>query len=244
WRQGGDPDVLTLDRLESDVWSKRRAALQADIDGTAARLIEMARERDRRRAPVLEPPERTYEQFVRRFPYPLTPDQRAAVDAVRADLAAGRPMDRLVCGDVGFGKTEVAMRAVAAAIFSGKQVVVMAPTTVLVRQHLQTFRRRFASFGIEVEELSRLMTPTRARQVKAGLADGTLRLVIGTQALAAKTVRFQDLGLVVIDEEHRFGTAQKAKLRDLASRAHVLTLTATPIPRTLQANLVGLQDLS
>src|SRR5437763_10495951 len=153
-------------------------------------------------------------------------------------------MDRLVCGDVGFGKTEVALRAAAAATFSGKQVAVIAPTTVLVRQHIETFRRRFAGFGVEVAHLSRLVTGAAARKVKEGLASGEIRLVIGTHALAAKGVRFAELGLLVVDEEQKFGTKQKAALRQAAQGAHVLTLTATPIPRTLQSALAGLQDLS
>ncbi|WP_191062535.1 helicase-related protein, partial [Geminicoccus harenae] len=165
--------------------------------------------------------------------------------AVLADLAAGRPMDRLVCGDVGFGKTEIALRAAAVTVLAGRQVALAAPTTVLARQHARTFARRFAHLGIEVALLSRLVKPAEARKVKAGLADGSIRLVIGTHALAARGVRFAQLGLLVIDEEQRFGAAQKAKLRALAEGGgHVLTMTATPIPRTLQASLVGLQELS
>jgi transcription-repair coupling factor (superfamily II helicase) len=153
-------------------------------------------------------------------------------------------MDRLVCGDVGFGKTEVALRAAAAAALAGRQVAVVAPTTVLARQHLRTFQRRFAGLGVEVAHLSRLVGPAEARAVKKGLADGTVRVVVGTHALAGKGIAFRDLGLLVIDEEQRFGVAHKKKLRDLAAGGHVLTLTATPIPRTLQAALVGLQELS
>jgi transcription-repair coupling factor (superfamily II helicase) len=153
-------------------------------------------------------------------------------------------MDRLVCGDVGFGKTEIALRAAAAAIFSGKQVAIIAPTTVLVRQHLQNFRRRFAGFDIEVGHLSRLVNGAEARKVKEGLASGKTKLVVGTHALAAKGIRFADLGLLVIDEEQKFGAKQKATLRAIAHGAHVLMLTATPIPRTLQSALVGLQNLS
>jgi transcription-repair coupling factor (superfamily II helicase) len=153
-------------------------------------------------------------------------------------------MDRLVCGDVGFGKTEVALRAAAAVALAGKQVAIVAPTTVLVRQHVRSFQRRFAGLGIKVEHLSRLVKPAEANAVKKGLADGSIRIVIGTHALAAKGVAFKDLGLVVIDEEQRFGAAHKARLRGLAFGGHVLTLTATPIPRTMQAALVGLQELS
>jgi transcription-repair coupling factor (superfamily II helicase) len=181
---------------------------------------------------------------VARFPFSETSDQLRAIEDVLDDLASGHPMDRLVCGDVGFGKTEVALRAAAAAALSGRQVAVIAPTTVLARQHVRSFQRRFAGFGIEVAHLSRLVTAAEARHVKKGLADGSVRIVIGTHALAAKGVTFKDLGLVIIDEEQRFGAAHKAKLRAMASGGHVLTLTATPIPRTLQAALVGLQELS
>ncbi|MFL5266557.1 MAG: DEAD/DEAH box helicase [Stellaceae bacterium] len=153
-------------------------------------------------------------------------------------------MDRLVCGDVGYGKTEIALRGAAAAVFAGKQVAVVAPTTVLVGQHLQTFRSRFAGFGVRIEALSRLSTPTQARSVRKGLANGEVRIVIGTHAVAGKQVRFHDLGLLVVDEEQRFGVKQKERLRALGSRIHVLTLTATPIPRTMQAAMVGLQQVS
>jgi transcription-repair coupling factor (superfamily II helicase) len=193
---------------------------------------------------VLAWPQPDYERFVAGFPYPETADQARAIAATLADLSSGRAMNRLVCGDVGFGKTEVALRAAAAVALAGRQVAIVAPTTVLARQHASTFRRRFAALGIEVAHLSRLVAPADAKRAKAGLADGTIRVVVGTHALAAKGVRYADLGLVVIDEEQRFGAAQKAKLRGLAAGAHALTLTATPIPRTLQAALVGLQEIS
>jgi transcription-repair coupling factor (superfamily II helicase) len=168
----------------------------------------------------------------------------ARIEAVRADLRAGKPMDRLVVGDVGYGKTEVALRAAAVAALSGKQVALVAPTTVLVRQHIQSFAKRFARSGIRVAGLSRLSTPAEARETKKGLADGSIQIVIGTKAVAGKGVEFKDLALVIIDEEQRFGAADKRKLRELGTETHVLTLTATPIPRTLQGALVGLQDLS
>ncbi|HWL69506.1 MAG TPA: DEAD/DEAH box helicase [Geminicoccus sp.] len=245
WRYGGDPEAVTLDRLDGDGWTKRRAGVENGIRATAMHLVEQAARRARASAPKLTAPARDYERFVARFPYPLTPDQAAAEAAVLADLTAGRPMDRLVCGDVGFGKTEIALRAAAVAVLAGRQVAIAAPTTVLARQHARTFARRFAHLGIEVALLSRLVKPAEARKVKAGLADGSIRLVIGTHALAARGVRFAELGLLVIDEEQRFGAAQKAKLRALAEGGgHVLTMTATPIPRTLQASLVGLQELS
>jgi transcription-repair coupling factor (superfamily II helicase) len=244
WRYGGDETAVHLDRLDADAWAKRRARIEGEIAETARALIEAARERDATAAPKLVPPRPAYERFVAGFPYATTVDQAAAVDAVLADLASGRPMDRLVIGDVGFGKTEVALRAAAAAALAGKQVAVVAPTTVLVRQHVQTFRKRFADLGIEVAHLSRLATAAEVKTVKAGLEDGSVRVVIGTHTLAGESVSFADLGLLIVDEEQRFGTAHKHRLRELGQGVHVLTLTATPIPRTLQSALVGLQELS
>ncbi|RDI61938.1 transcription-repair coupling factor [Microvirga subterranea] len=244
WRYGASADAVGLDRLDGEAWEKRRAKVEAEVAESAVCLVETVRAREVAEAPKLVPPRAAYERFAARFPFTETPDQASAIAAVLADLASGRPMNRLVCGDVGFGKTEVALRAAAAAALSGGQVAVVAPTTVLVRQHVQTFERRFEGLGIKVGHLSRLVSPAEAKAVKAGLADGSIRVVIGTHALAGRGVRFADLGLVVIDEEQRFGAAHKAKLRSLAEEAHVLTLTATPIPRTLQAALVGLQDLS
>ncbi|MEG9526654.1 MAG: DEAD/DEAH box helicase [Hyphomicrobiales bacterium] len=244
WRYGPEPDAVTLDKLDGGTWPRRRLEAEATMARTARLMLEAARARRETAAPVLAPPARDLERFAAGFGFAPTPDQAAAVDALMADLASGRPMDRLVCGDVGFGKTEVALRALAAAVFSGKQAALIAPTTVLARQHAETLRRRFGRFGVEVAQLSRLVAPAEAKRVKAGLADGTIRLVVGTHALAGSGVRFADLGLTVIDEEQRFGAKMKADLRRLAEGGHVLTLTATPIPRTLQAALVGLQSLS
>ncbi|MCB4801779.1 transcription-repair coupling factor (superfamily II helicase) [Methylobacterium brachiatum] len=244
WRYGPEPDAVTLDKLDGGTWARRRLEAEATMARTARAMLEAARARRDTEAPVLAPPSRDMERFAAGFGYAPTPDQAAAVDALMADLASGRPMDRLVCGDVGFGKTEVALRALAATIFAGKQAALIAPTTVLARQHAETLRRRFGRFGIEVAQLSRLVSPAEAKRVKAGLADGSIQLVVGTQALAGRGVRFADLGLTVIDEEQRFGAKMKADLRRLAAGGHVLTLTATPIPRTLQAALVGLQSLS
>jgi len=244
WRYGPEPDAVTLDKLDGGTWPRRRLEAEATMARTARLMLEAARARRETAAPVLAPPARDMERFAAGFGFAPTPDQAAAVDALMADLASGRPMDRLVCGDVGFGKTEVALRALAAAIFSGRQAALIAPTTVLARQHAEILRRRFGRFGVEVAQLSRLVAPAEAKRVKAGLADGTIRLVVGTHALAGSGVRFADLGLTVIDEEQRFGARMKADLRRLAEGGHVLTLTATPIPRTLQAALVGLQSLS
>ncbi len=244
WRYGAEADAVALDRLNTTGWARRRAQVEAAITETAQELVALAKTRDETDSPVVTPPRQAYERFVTRFPYPLTQDQRAAIDAISKDLRAGKPMNRLVCGDVGFGKTEVALRAAAAVALSGRQVAVAAPTTVLARQHLQTFQRRFAEFGVKVGHLSRLAGAAEAKAVKAGLASGDIGVVVGTHAVAAHDVAFKDLGLLIIDEEQRFGAKLKADLHALAPQAHVLILTATPIPRTLQAALVGLQEIS
>lgn len=249
WRYGAEAEGVTLDRLGGGSWDKRRQEVEAQVQETATAMARLAAERAQLEAPAIRTRGRVYESFAARFPHSLTEDQSEAIRAVLADLGSGRPMDRLVCGDVGFGKTEVALHAVAAAVLAGWQVAVVAPTTVLVRQHLNTFRRRFAGLEtkdgpIRIEQLSRLSSPAEAKAVKAGLADGSVRIAVGTQALLGKAVRFQELGLVVIDEEQRFGARQKAALRQLAARGHVLSMTATPIPRTLQTALLGLEDVS
>ncbi|RAK56436.1 transcription-repair coupling factor [Phenylobacterium deserti] len=244
WRYGSEEEAVTLDRLHTDSWNKRRLEISAEIDRTAAGLVELAKLRGERKAEPLEPPKAAYARFAARFPFPETPDQSAAIAAMLEDLASGRPMNRLVCGDVGFGKTEVALRAAAAAALAGKQVAIVAPTTVLARQHFHSFRRRFSGFGIEVAHLSRLVTSAEAKQVKAGLADGTVRVVVGTHALAGKDVAFADLGLLIIDEEQRFGAKIKQSLKDLKPDVHLLTMTATPIPRTLQLAMIGIEDVS
>ncbi|GGC56577.1 transcription-repair-coupling factor [Siccirubricoccus deserti] len=246
WRYGAEAAGLSLDRLGGEAWPKRRAEAEAAVAESAQALLKMVRAREAARAPALRPPQEVFARLAARFPYELTEDQDTATAAVLADLAAGRPMDRLVCGDVGFGKTEVALRAAAAAALSGHQVALLAPTTVLVRQHLESFRRRFEGLGIRVEALSRLTPPAEARAIRAAIAKGEVQIAIGTQALAAKSVRFHNLALLIIDEEQRFGVQQKAQLQRLRATGtpHVLTLTATPIPRTLQAALVGLRDLS
>jgi transcription-repair coupling factor (superfamily II helicase) len=244
WRYGGEAEAVTLDRLHTDAWAKRRVELSRDIDHVAEQLVEVARARAATTGEVLEPPKAPLARFAARFPYPETPDQAAAIEAVLADMASGKVMNRLVCGDVGFGKTEVALRAAAAAALAGKQVAVVAPTTVLARQHYESFRRRFAGFGIEVGRLSRLVSPAEAKRVKAGLADGSIGVVVGTHALAARDVAFADLGLLIIDEEQRFGAKLKQQLKALAPDVHLLTMTATPIPRTLQLAMVGVEDVS
>jgi transcription-repair coupling factor (superfamily II helicase) len=244
WRYGAAPDAVKLDRLNDDAWAVRRRKIEAELQQTAWQMrAQVAARKATELAPIV-PPTRSYERFVARFAFPETPHQSRAIEEVLQDLASGHPMDRLVCGDVGFGKTEVALRAAAAVALSGRQVAIAVPTTVLARQHLRIFQRRFAGLGVEVAHLSRLVASAEARAVKKGLGDGSIRVVVGTHMLAGKGIAFNDLGLVVIDEEQRFGSAHKTKLRKLAKVGHVLTLTATPIPRTLQSTLVGLQDIS
>ena len=248
WRYGGERDAVTLDKLDGSSWAKRRAEVNASIEASATELARLAVEREQLTAPAIAPDAALYERFSAGFPFDETADQARAIAAVRHDLASGKPMDRLVVGDVGYGKTEVALRAVALVALSGRQAVLTAPTTVLVRQHIDTFTKRFEGTGITVAGLSRLSSAAEKKAAKAGLADGSIKVVIGTGAVAAKGVEYHDLALVVIDEEQRFGAADKAKLRELASArngaGHVLTLSATPIPRTLQSALVGLQSLS
>ncbi len=244
WRYGASPEAVKLDRLNDNTWAARRRKIESELQETAQRMKTLVAARNATELDPVVPPTRYYERFVARFAFSETPDQSRAIEQVLQDLASGHPMDRLVCGDVGFGKTEVALRAAAAVALSGKQVAIVAPTTVLARQHFRTFRRRFAGLGVEVAHLSRLVAPAEARAVKKGLADGSIRIVVGTHTLAGKGIAFSDLGLVVIDEEQRFGASHKAKLRELTRGGHVLTLTATPIPRTLQSALVGLQDIS
>ncbi len=244
WRYGADEGEVSLDKLGGTGWAKRREKLAEALATTAKALVRAAHERATRTAPKLVPDAAPFETVAGRFGWEETPDQRAAIRAVLHDLASGRPMNRLLVGDVGFGKTEVAIRAVAAAAFAGTQVVLVAPTTVLARQHFLTLSRRFEGTGVGVAQLSRLLSPAEARRVREGLAEGRVRIVVGTHAVLGKGTAFAKLGLVVIDEEQRFGAGHKRALRDLAAEAHVLSMTATPIPRTLQGALVGLQDLS
>jgi transcription-repair coupling factor (superfamily II helicase) len=243
WRYGADADAVTLDRLDGHSWQKRRGAIDAAVAESARALAALAAERAQAKAPRLVPDTAAYERFAAGFPFVETADQARAIAAVRGDLAAGRPMDRLVVGDVGYGKTEVALRAAAVAALAGAQVAVAAPTTVLARQHLESFTARFEGTGLKVAGLSRLSSAAEKKAVKQGLADGSVRVVIGTGAVAGKGVAYRELGLVIVDEEQRFGAADKDKLRALGA-GHLLSLSATPIPRTLQGALVGLRGLS
>jgi transcription-repair coupling factor (superfamily II helicase) len=192
----------------------------------------------------MERPESLYDEFCARFPFPETEDQLRAIEDTLADLAAGKPMDRLVCGDVGFGKTEVALRAAFLAVMAGKQVAVVVPTTLLARQHYRTFRERFAGLPVRIAQLSRLVGAKEAAQAKEELAKGRVEIVVGTHAILSKSIVFRDLGLLIVDEEQHFGVKQKERLKALREDVHVLTLTATPIPRTLQLAMSGVKEMS
>ena len=244
WPYTAELGKLTLEKADGSTWWARRTEAEQEIQIAAKELAKQISQRRRRRAAKLVPPGPLYEGFVARFPYFTTVDQAKAIQEVLDDLASGHPMDRVICGDVGFGKTEVALRAAAAVAFSGKQVAIAVPTTVLARQHLGTFRKRFGPFGIEVGSLSRATSALETRETKEGLKSGRLKVVIGTQALASKGLKFADLGLVIIDEEQHFGAAEKTKLSQLATGVHTLWMSATPIPRTLAASLAGFRDLS
>jgi transcription-repair coupling factor (superfamily II helicase) len=244
WPYAKEPGQLSLDKADGSTWWERRGEAEQEIQAAAKELAKHIAQRRRRRAPKLATPGSEYEKFVARFPYFTTLDQARAIQDVLDDLASGHPMDRVICGDVGFGKTEVALRAAAAVALSGKQVAIAVPTTVLARQHLVTFRKRFSPLGIEVESLSRAVPAAETRETKENLRRGKLKVVVGTQALASRDVKFADLGLVIIDEEQHFGAAEKAKLSSLAKGVHTLWMSATPIPRTLVAGLAGFRDLS
>ncbi|MGJ8622435.1 MAG: transcription-repair coupling factor [Yoonia sp.] len=233
-----------LDKLGGGAWQAKKAKLKERIRQIAERLIRVAAERELRTAPAIDPPDGLWDQFLARFPYVETDDQLAAIADVLDDLASGKPMDRLICGDVGFGKTEVAIRAAFIAALSGIQVAIIAPTTLLARQHYQNFAERFRGFPVNVRPLSRFVSAKDANLTREGLAKGTVDIVVGTHALLAKGVKFKNLGLLVIDEEQKFGVQHKERLKQLRTDVHVLTLTATPIPRTLQLSLSGVRDLS
>ncbi len=243
-RHGSDRAGVQLDRLGGAGWQARKARLKGRIRDMAERLIRTAAARSLRQSDVMTPPDGLYQEFCAEFPYEETEDQRDAIKAVIDDLGSGHPMDRLVCGDVGFGKTEVALRAAFVTVMSGKQVCVVVPTTLLARQHYATFSERFRGLPVRIEHMSRLVARKRIDATKKGLARGDVDIVIGTHALLGSKNPFRDLGLLVIDEEQHFGVKHKEKLKELRANVHVLTLTATPIPRTLQLALTGVRDLS
>ena len=243
-RYGNADQEVQLDRLGGAGWQSRKAKVKQRIKELAEELIKIAAARAMRKGETLGLAPGVYDEFAARFPYEETDDQLKAIEAVLDDMGSGRPMDRLICGDVGFGKTEVALRAAFVAAMSGKQVALLAPTTLLVRQHFKVFAGRFEGLPVRVAQLSRFVTAKEAAEVKKGLAEGQIDIVVGTHALLAKSVQFKNLGLVVVDEEQHFGVSHKERLKQLRAEVHILTMTATPIPRTLHMALGGMKDLS
>jgi transcription-repair coupling factor (superfamily II helicase) len=243
-RFGSDEGLVQLDKLGGAGWQARKASVKKNLMEMADGLLKIAAARALKKAEVLEVPSETYNEFASRFPYHETDDQLRAISDTLEDMADGKPMDRLICGDVGFGKTEIALRAAYVAAMDGVQVAIVAPTTLLVRQHYANFKKRFEGMGLRVEQLSRLVSAKDAKTVKEGLRDGSVNIVIGTHALFSESIKFAHLGLLVVDEEQRFGVKQKERLKEIKNDVHVLTLTATPIPRTLQMSLTGVKEMS
>ena len=243
-RYGSSEEAVMLDRLGGEAWQKRRARLKERIREIAGELMQVAAQRALKKAPVLEVEDGSYNQFLDRFPWEETDDQERAIEDVLRDLESGKPMDRLVCGDVGFGKTEVALRAAFVAAMNGQQVAVVAPTTLLARQHFENFSNRFKGFPLKVGRLSRLVSAKEMKETREGLESGQVDIVVGTHAILSKQTKFKELGLVIVDEEQRFGVTHKEKLKQLRADVHMLTLTATPIPRTLKMAMTGLRELS
>jgi len=243
-RYGSQEAHAQLDRLGGAGWQARKAKLKERVKIAAEKLIETAAARELRKGDVFEPQEPLYSEFCARFPFEATDDQANAIDDVIADLGRGRPMDRLVCGDVGFGKTEIALRSAFVTVMAGKQVAVVVPTTLLARQHYETFRERFRGLPVNIAQASRMVAQGDLAKTRAKLASGEVDIIIGTHALLAKSIRFRDLGLLIVDEEQHFGVGHKERLKELRANVHVLTLTATPIPRTLQLALSGVRELS
>ena len=233
-----------LDKLGGVAWQQRKSRVKKRLKDMAEALMKIAAERELRKGEIITAPEGAYQEFAARFPYAETEDQANAIQNVLDDLASGKPMDRLVCGDVGFGKTEVALRAAFAAVQSGLQVAVVVPTTLLARQHFNNFSRRFAGFPVRVAQLSRMVSVAEANATKAAMKDGSVDIVVGTHAMLGKDVGFRNLGLMIIDEEQHFGVKQKERLKEMRAEVHVLTLTATPIPRTLTLAMSGVRELS
>ena len=243
-RFGSETAGVSLDKLGGAGWQSRKAKMKQRIRDMAGELIRVAAARKVQAADAMAPPEGAWDEFCARFPHVETEDQTRAIADVIEDLASGQPMDRLICGDVGFGKTEVAMRAAFIAAMSGTQVAVVVPTTLLSRQHFRSFTRRFEGLGMKVAQLSRMVTAKEAALTREGLKDGSINIVVGTHALLAKGIEFAELGLLIIDEEQHFGVSHKERLKQMKEGVHVLTLTATPIPRTLQLALTGVREMS
>ena len=243
-RYGAETEGVQLDRLGGAAWQARKARAKTRLREMAAGLIRIAADRAMRTTAAIDPPHGVFDEFCARFPYEETDDQLSAIGDVLEDLGAGKPMDRLICGDVGFGKTEVALRAAFVVAMSGQQVAVVAPTTLLARQHFKTFTERFEGWPVKIRRLSRLVPAREAAETREALKNGEVEIIVGTHAVLSKQVGFRDLGLVIVDEEQHFGVKAKEKLKELRADVHMLTLTATPIPRTLQMSLSGLREMS
>ncbi|SFH65875.1 transcription-repair coupling factor [Modicisalibacter xianhensis] len=241
---GASDELAPLHRLGSDTWDKAKKKAAEKIRDTAAELLDVYARREAREGFACDPPGEEYQRFAASFPFEETPDQRAAIHAVIGDMTAPRPMDRVVCGDVGFGKTEVAMRAAFLAVHSGRQVVVLVPTTLLAQQHYDNFRDRFADTAVQIELISRFTGGKGQADTLKRIEEGRADIVIGTHKLLSKSMKLPNMGLLIIDEEHRFGVAQKERLKSLRAEVDILTLTATPIPRTLNMAMSGIRDLS
>ncbi len=243
-RYGSESDGVQLDKLGGAAWQSRKARAKARLREMAEGLIAIAAARQAGQTEEIDPPQGLFDEFCARFPYEETDDQLNAIADVLGDLGSGRPMDRLICGDVGFGKTEVALRAAFVVAMTGKQVAIVCPTTLLARQHFKTFSTRFAGWPIKVRQLSRMVGAKEAGETRDGLKSGEIEVVVGTHAILAASVGFKDLGLVIVDEEQHFGVKHKERLKELRAEVHMLTLTATPIPRTLQMALTGIREMS
>lgn len=245
-RYGADNPLIQLDRLGAAAWKNRKEKVRTRIKVAAEELLKIAAARHLKKAPIFVAEQHFYDEFKAKFGFVETEDQAQAIAEVEEDLSKGSPMDRLICGDVGFGKTEVALRAAAivAASKDSTQIAIVAPTTLLVRQHYKNFSKRFADTGVKIAQLSRLVSASESKKIRQELESGHVQIVIGTHALLQKTIKFKNLALVIIDEEQHFGVAQKERLKELRNEVHVLTLSATPIPRTLQMSLTGVKDLS
>ncbi|MFC3078161.1 transcription-repair coupling factor [Phenylobacterium terrae] len=243
-RYGADSEGVQLDKLGGAAWQARKARAKERLREMAEGLIRLAAQRALKSTEEVEPPQGVFDEFCARFPYEETDDQLAAIGDVLGDLGSGKPMDRLICGDVGFGKTEVALRAAFVVAMSGQQVAVVCPTTLLARQHYKTFAERFEGWPVRVRRLSRLVPAKEAAETREALKKGEVEIIVGTHAVLSKQVGFKNLGLVIVDEEQHFGVKHKEKLKELRADVHMLTLTATPIPRTLQMSLSGIREMS
>jgi transcription-repair coupling factor (superfamily II helicase) len=241
---GGETDAVRLDKLGARTWQEKRRRVSAEARKIAEELMQLYAQRAALAGHAFPPPDAVFRAFEETFPFDETPDQEKAIETVLADMQNGVPMDRLICGDVGYGKTEVALRATLMAVLGGKQAAVLAPTTVLAEQHFVTFSERFSDFPVRVAVMSRFRTKAEQQATLAALAEGKLDVVVGTHRLLSRDVRFHDLGLLVVDEEQRFGVTHKERLKELRTQVDVLTLTATPIPRTLQMAMGGLREIS